>query len=46
MGLFTSAWEVNKESSAYNVSGAEGFGETHTTTYLRTEATMDVRYVP
>ena len=45
-GLPTSARDGTKESILYNVSGDEGDGETHTTTYPPTEGTMDVGHVP
>ena len=44
--LTTSARDCTKDPSGYNVSGAEGVGENNTTTYPRTEATIDLGYVP
>ena len=43
--LPTSDLDRTKESSRYNVSGAEGDVETHTTTHPCTKATVDVGYV-
>ena len=44
--LPNSVQDGTKESSIYNVLGGEGDVETHTTTYLSTEAKLDVGYVP
>ena len=46
IGLSTRNQDGTKDSSGYNVPGYEGVVETHTTTYLRIEATIYVRYVP
>ena len=41
----TISQEGTKKSIGYNFLGAEGDGETYTTSYPRTKATVDVGYV-
>ena len=43
--LTTSVQYGTKDSSGYTVTDAEVYGENHTTTYPRIEATVDVSYV-